>query len=100
MTHPVSRRMTDRSWRVLVRFVVGLAGLSMFALAPGFARLGSARDGMAMLSTMCALSGLCRTTIALLRREQLGPAYLTSWDEAAGYYAMSVLARMVTGVMA
>jgi hypothetical protein len=99
MTRPAPHRMTDQSWRVLVRFVVGLAGLSLFALVPGIARLGSARDGVAMLSMMCALSGVCRTTIALLRREQLGPAFLTSWDEAAGYYAVSVLARMFVDVM-
>jgi hypothetical protein len=94
-----TQRIDDRSRRVLIRFAVGAVWLTAFTFVPHVAGLGSLRDGVAMLSTLCALSGLCRMAIAILAREPLGPSHLNSWDEAAGFYAMSVLARMVTGVM-
>ncbi|MEJ1976356.1 MAG: hypothetical protein WDN49_09910 [Acetobacteraceae bacterium] len=81
------------------RFGVGLAGLCVFTAVPSLTALGSLRDGVGMLSTLSALSGLCRITIAVMRKERLGVDHLNSWDEAAAYYAVSVLARMMTGVM-
>ncbi len=96
---PVRRRIDVQSRRVLVRFAAVLAWLVVCALLPGVVRRGSVSASVVVLSALCAMSGLLRMVVALKGREQIEARHLTSWDEAAAFYAMSILARMTAAAM-
>ncbi len=99
MTPPVRHRLDGRSRRVLLRFGLVLAWLVACSLLPGMVRNGSVQGSVAVLSTLCAMSGLLRMVIAVKGRERIEAGHLTSWDEAAAFYAMSILARMTVAAI-
>ncbi len=96
MTQP---GIDGRSRLVLLRFALVVAWLVACYLLPGVALHGSVQGSVAVLSTMCAMSGMLRMVVALKGRERIGAGHLTSWDEAAAFYAMSILARMTAAAI-
>jgi hypothetical protein len=87
----------DRASRLRLR----LFAFKLLVAAPVLVAFASQRNYplLGMMSIFCFWNGVFAGMAALLQRHKLNAAFLTAWDEMAGFFGFAALMRLFDAVI-